>query len=358
MLDERNNVKPDRIPRGTSISGLCADCHKSGCPNSKQTSSCQNCHHVHTLIAPTKSSKVDEILQKEAEREQRYAALMREGEQEIRAGHWELARRAFRGALEQIPGDWRAAGKLAICQRALQTEFPGFEIVNATRDQRTGLPREVRIADLGIIMMVVPGGDFEMGSDRFANASLMHTVKVGPFYLGKYELTQAQWKAVMGFNPSAHQGHDFLEPDQFPVDQVSWEDCQILIRKLNERVPGGGFRLPTEAEWEFAAQGGEEYRGTEMSSPRPIRNGKPNRLGLVDMLGNVSEWCSSHCRPYPYSASDGREAADARGYRVLRGGSYADGLIWMHPSARHCDRPDHRFAWNGVRLARAIPTVR
>jgi len=141
------------------------------------------------------------------------------------------------------------------------------------------------------------------------------------FYLGKYELTQAQWEALLGVNASAHQGTAFPESDQFPVDQVSWEDCQILIKKLNESFPGGGFRLPTEVEWEFAARGGEEYRSAEAKAPRPVRNGKPNRLGLVDMLGNVREWCSSLYRPYPYSASDGREVAGAPGYRVLRGGS-------------------------------------
>jgi len=213
----------------------------------------------------------------------------------------------------------------------------------------------VSVAGLGIAMILAPGGEFEMGSDLFPNAVPAHTIKVKPFYLGKFELTQVEWRAVMGSNPSYQQGASFPDADRMPVEQVSWQDCQAFVRKLNERVPGGGFRLPTEAEWEYAAQAPEQYHHTESAAPKAVGKGKPNRFGFYDMLGNVSEWCSSLYRPYPYSARDGREDPGAPGLRVLRGGGFADLERWVDSSARHSDRSDRRLRWNGFRLARNIP---
>jgi len=100
----------------------------------------------------------------------------------------------------------------------------------------------------------------------------------------------------MGSNPSAHQGADVSNSDRMPVDRVSWEDCQTFLKKLNERVASRGFRLPTEAEWEYAARAGSgATENIDLPAPNPVGQGLPNQLGLFDLLGNVWEWCSSIC---------------------------------------------------------------
>jgi formylglycine-generating enzyme required for sulfatase activity len=147
---------------------------------------------------------------------------------------------------------------------------------------------------------------------------------------------------------------------------VSWEDAQAFLRKLNERVPGGGFRLPTEAEWEFAARAGLEadasleavaWHGDARrdAAPRSAGSKKPNRFGLHDMQGNVWEWCSSVMQPYPYDAGDGREAPTANRLRVLRGGGFSDTPDLLDPALRHSERPGRRLRMNGFRLARSVP---
>ena len=357
VTDERNNIKPEHIPHGAAVAGLCAGCHKSGCPKTQQTVSCQNCHHSHALVNPkTPAVARDPHFEEISARWARFSNLMQQGEEQVKAENWRAAYTAYRQALEQRPGDRYATERMRMCQRRMNPSFPGFEIVGKEFDPQSGLPRQVRVARLGIPMVLVPGGEFEMGSERLAAAKPLHTVRVEPFYLAQYELTQAEWKSLMGSNPSAHQGSMYPESDRMPVEQVSWEDCQSLLRKLNEGVPGAGFRLPTEAEWEYAARtGGGTGEGAPWSAPRPVGEGQPNKLGLFDMWGNVWEWSSSLYRPYPYVASDGREDADAPGLRVLRGGGYAEWAAWLDPGARHSERPNRRLRSNGMRLARSIP---
>lgn len=214
----------------------------------------------------------------------------------------------------------------------------------------------------GIVMVLVPGGEADIGSERLADARPVHTVRIEPFYLGKFEITQAEWVALMGDNPSAHQ-----QSGRLPVELVSWEDAQAFLANLNERVPGGGFRLPTEAEWEFAARAGVPPSGAELArvawfeapdsdfAPKVAGSGQPNKLGLFDMQGNVWEWCSSLAAPYPYNAWDGRESLTAAGLRVLRGGGYADQADLLDPALRHGERPNRRLRWNGLRIARSAP---
>jgi formylglycine-generating enzyme required for sulfatase activity len=150
---------------------------------------------------------------------------------------------------------------------------------------------------------------------------------------------------------------------------------------LNERASGGGFRLPTEAEWEYACRAGGEgpdrkqrdqfawFRenslrrtsGEQTSTkpdawaPQPVGTKKPNRWGLYDMQGNVSEWCSSLYQPYLYDARDGRESPNKPGPRVLRGGHFADSAESLSPTLRHSERTQRRLRWNGLRLARTVP---
>jgi formylglycine-generating enzyme required for sulfatase activity len=357
VIDERNNVKPDEIPRRAAVARLCLSCHEDGCLKSKETGSCQKCHHVHALLDPRTPPAIrDERLEQLEVRWQRYSQLIKDGEQQVKAQQWEAARTAFQGALKEKPRDAAAATRLKMCERRMKPGMAGFEIIGTAFDDVTGLPCEVRIVGLGIPMQLVPGGECDLGSDHFANTKPAHQVRVEPFYLARHELTQDEWRAILGSNPSAHQGTNFPNSGRWPVEQVSWEDAQALVRALNDRVAVGGFRLPTEAEWEYTARaGGESGEAFELTEPRAVEQGTPNRLGLFDMAGNVREWCSSRLVPYPYSATDGREATSESGLRVLRGGAFIEPHEWYEPAARHGERPNRRLPSNGLRLARSIP---
>ena len=159
-----------------------------------------------------------------------------------------------------------------------------------------------------------------------------HRVSLSSFYIGKYEVTQALWKAVMGSNPSNWKG------DNLPVENVSWNDCQTFLRKLNA-MTGKNFRLPTEAEWEFAARGGNRSRGYQYSGSNVLsyvawyddNSGSkthnvgtkaPNELGIYDMSGNVREWCQDWKGSYSSSAQTNPKGPSSGSFRVLRGGSW------------------------------------
>jgi formylglycine-generating enzyme required for sulfatase activity len=375
VVNERNEVKPDRVPHGAAIAGLCSTCHASGCPKTAKTASCETCHQVHALVDPNKTPNRNEELMKLVARWDQFQGKMKEGSDLAERSNWSAAQRDFRAALELMPGNPQATAKLELCERRLHPAVPGFDVVGNGFDAESGLPKEVKISALGVPMLLVPAGQCDIGSDTLANAQPVNTVRVGAFYLGKYEFTQAQWKALMGSNPSLHQG------DNLPVEGVSWLACQTLIRKLNERVPGGGFRLPTEAEWEYACRAGSNpppadelarfawfrLNSVQVSgatpalveidafAPRPVGTKEPNAWGLYDMYGNVWEWCSSLFKPYPYDAADGRESLTAEGLRVLRGGGFADYAEELDPAVRHGERPGREHRWNGLRLARSAP---
>jgi formylglycine-generating enzyme required for sulfatase activity len=365
VIDERNNIKPEHVAQGAAIAGMCANCHAAGCPKTKQKAECQNCHHFHALVDPNKPPVVrDEGLEKRTVLLARYDARMREGESHYRAGAWERAREAFRAALQARPGDARAALRLTASERRLRGSLPGFELVTQAFDEAAGLPREVRVAGIGTPMVLVPGGEFEMGSEKFPATAPVHTVRVEPFYLARFEVTRGDWCAVMGGDANACNETSA----RMPLTGVSWQDAQTFVQKLNERVPGGGFRLPTEAEWELAARGSGSsapdlaeiaFYGDfgRDAGPKPVGSRKPNRLGIFDLQGNVWEWCSSLHKPYPYDPLDGREAVDASGLRVLRGGSYSDTAGLLDAAFRHGLPADRRLRWNGFRLARSIPEI-
>ena len=384
VLDERNNVKPDRIPRSpAAVTALCVTCHAAGCPKSKETANCENCHHMHALLNPNASKAVqDEQLSKLTAKWEARTRYVAEGEKLVLQSAWKPAAEAFRHALEQYPEDRRAADRLRMCERRLKPELPGFEIAGSDFDSATGLPRQVKVAGSEVAMVLAPGGHFDMGSDALEYARPVHTVWVEPFYLGKFEVTGAQWMAVMGTNPSKSAGRPGAE--SLPVEQVSWKDCQEFVRRLNAKVPGGGFRLPTEAEWEYAARAGSsgapsseelkrrawfrensaspkargQYQEIDAYAPRATGLGQPNAWGFHDMLGNVWEWCSSALRPYPFDARDGRESLSEAGLRVVRGGGFADAAETLDPAVRHGERSDGHYRWNGLRLARSVPDSR
>ena len=396
VANERNEIKPDRVPRGKQIAGLCMTCHDAGCPETLKVASCNDCHHVHALLNPNVEAEgvraeQDDQLRKVLERLAHYRTDFDAGEKLVAAGRWKAAESAFQRALALRPGDAAARRRLRLIRRRLDPTVPGFRSVTDRFDPDNGLPVEVRVEALDLAMRLVPAGEFDMGDDRTPNARPVHTVAVKAFYLGTYEVTQSQWEQVTGAKPSQHQGQRYPGAPRMPVERVSWNDCQQLLEKLNKLVPGGGFRLPTEAEWEYAARAGSPlidtspyalrrrawYRetslvegvepgarnGIEDFSPRPVGAARPNAWGFFDMQGNVWEWCSSLYRPYVYDASDGREELGvlknrepgASGLRVLRGGGYADSAQMLVPTLRYGDRPTHAFRWVGLRLARDVP---
>ena len=187
-------------------------------------------------------------------------------------------------------------------------------------------------------MVYVEGGTFDMGatteqgSDADSDEYPVHSVTLSGYYIGMYEVTQELWEAVMGSNPSWFKGA------QNPVERVSWNDCQNFIKKLNS-LTGRTFRLPTEAEWEYAARGGNQsrhykysgsgnignvawYYDNSGSSTHAVGTKSPNELGIYDMSGNVYEWCSDWYGGYSAGAQTNPQGPSAGSGRVLRGGSW------------------------------------
>ena len=209
-------------------------------------------------------------------------------------------------------------------------------------------------------MIRVQGGTYQMGAsadddEAYDNEKPRHIETVGNFMIGKTPVTQALWQAVMGSNPSYFTGDM-----QRPVEKVSWDDCQTFIRKLNQ-LTGENFRLPTEAEWEYAARGGNRSKGYKYSggndaeavawyddnsdgTTHRVKTKQPNELGIYDMSGNVWEWCQDKwCDDYesPRNSTD----------RVLRGGSWDFSARGVRVSIRSGSYPDYRYNLSGLRLA-------
>jgi formylglycine-generating enzyme required for sulfatase activity len=219
-------------------------------------------------------------------------------------------------------------------------------------------------------MVFVKGGCYQMGCGSWtdycsADEKPVHEVCVKDFYIAAREVMQEEWVTLMGNNPSA-----FTECDVCPVENVSWNDVQKYIRKLNEKT-GRNYRLPTEAEWEYAARSGgkeEKYAGTSSNSdigayayykknsggkPRSVGMKRPNGLGIYDMTGNVWEWLDDRYDKKFYSVSPRMNPpGPARGtYRVLRGGSWDRQPESIRASKRAKDHPDTRRNYYGFRCA-------
>ena len=216
-------------------------------------------------------------------------------------------------------------------------------------------------------MVKIKGGTFRMGatseqSNYDNDEKPVHSVTLSDYYMGETEVTQELWEAVMGSNPSR-----FMGDNQRPVERVSWDDCQEFIKKLNQ-LTGKEFRLPTEAEWEYAARGGKYSRGYKYSGSNnsdevawygtnsgdkthPVATKKANELGLYDMSGNVLEWCNDWYGDY-HSNSQTNPTGPSQGeYRVLRGGSWDFNDGGVRVSDRLNFTPDFRFIYYGLRLA-------
>ena len=217
---------------------------------------------------------------------------------------------------------------------------------------------------VSFVMVSIPGGTFQMGSedsDADSDEKPVHQVTLSDFSIGQTEVTQELWEAVMGSNPSNFKGA------KRPVEMVSWNDCQTFITKLNE-LTGKKFRLPTEAEWEFAARGGSnslgyKYAGSNSiddvawytvnsgSTTHEVATKLPNELGLYDMSGNVWEWCQDWYGSYGSSNQTNPTGATSGSRRVLRGGSWRSNVWGCRVAIRGYSTPTVTDISLGLRLA-------
>lgn len=216
-------------------------------------------------------------------------------------------------------------------------------------------------------MICVEGGTFSMGATEemqysYSDEKPVHPVTLPTYYIGETEVTWALWKAVMEESSSFH-----IEGDSYPAGGVSWYDCQIFIKKLNQ-LTGRIFSLPTEAQWEYAARGGKKSRHTQYSGSNniddvawyhgnceskihPVGQKLPNELGLYDMTGNVWEWCFDWKGSYRSDSQIDPTGPDRGDSRVCRGGSWDDDICCCHSSSRLGYTPSNRRHNVGFRLA-------
>jgi formylglycine-generating enzyme required for sulfatase activity len=288
--------------------------------------------------------------------------------------YWETIRNSkdaqdFKDYLQAYPNGVHAAiAGLKIKQlEAAKTTTPAN--TGPANSSSTSLPH-TRTNQAGIEFVLIPPGSFMMGSTNgSSDEKPVHQVTISqPFYIGRYEVTQAQWQAVMGNNPSSFKDCG----GNCPVEQVSWDDAQNFINKLNESNDGFKYRLPTEAEWEYACRAGTTgdyagnlddmawYEDNSGKHTHPAGQKQANAFGLYDMHGNVWEWCRDWYDANYYASSP---ATDPQGpgsgqYRVLRGGSW--GKIGLEPNLRSAYRnrntPDSRVSQFGFRVVAVVRT--
>ena len=268
--------------------------------------------------------------------------------------------------------------KLKISILALIVIFACTEIAakKTTGKRRTGTKRTTiqtsptvsfTVEGVTFEMVRVEGGTFTMGATREQGSDVesrekpTHQVTLSSYYIGKTEVTLELWEAVMGLNPN------FFEGTNLPVESVSWNYCQTFVTKLNE-LTGKNFRLPTEAEWEFACRGGNNSRGYKYSGSNyidnvawydgnsggethPVATKSSNELGIYDMSGNVWEWCSDRYAGYSRGAQTTPQGPYDGSYRVVRGGSCDYYARCCRSSHRGNGNPARRDRDHGLRLA-------
>lgn len=220
-------------------------------------------------------------------------------------------------------------------------------------------------------LVLVKGGCFQRGDvfrDARSDEKPVHEVCLNDFYIGRYEITQWQWEEVMDYNPAFYK-----RGDNYPVETVSWDDVQKFIEKLSQKT-GKKYRLPTEAEWEYAARSGgkkEIWSGTNNEpvlgefawyddnadrTTHPVGEKKSNGLGLYDMSGNVWEWVADWYDEnyYKERVKDSPQGPSEGEYRVLRGGSWHDGKNRMRTTERRRGNPKYRSPYLGFRIALSL----
>jgi formylglycine-generating enzyme required for sulfatase activity len=373
--------------------------------------------------------------------EQQLEALVSVSERDLQAGRFDVAIAGLTAVLAQRPGDARASrlllqakvGQLLVIvqandnpdnaaaalqalgqlleldpdhaeARALKRKIAGYEYlldstspagVSAAQVRRTQeawarrlsrtVVETVEIAGgVKMTFVLVPPGKFRMGSppdeeDRFPDERLHEVTLTEPFYLGRTEVTQAQYEALTGMNPSKFKGADK------PVEQVSWEEAQDYAAQFTKKCNDQHmYRLPSEAEWEYACRGGRPTsqpfgigdgrslssgqanfngvpyggadKGPDLRSTCPVASYPPNAIGLFDMHGNVFEWCADRSGPYPQGAVTNPTGPAEGRWPVIRGGSWDHDAARCRAAVRRWNEPTHRDANLGFRLARSIPS--
>ena len=237
-----------------------------------------------------------------------------------------------------------------LCSLVLFFNFAGAQVINPE-------------------MMFVQGGKFKMGSNLGGEDERpVHVVVLDDFYIGKYEVTQAEWKLIMDQDTNKCYFEGCAE---CPVERVSWYNVLEFIEKLNQKT-GMKFRLPTEAEWEYAAGGGSLSRGFKYSGSNsessvawkdgnaktmthPVGRKRPNELNLFDMSGNVFEWCSDWYSPdwYAVSPKNNPTGPGTGTFRVIRGGSWFFDKTGLRVTDRESANPSFRYGYVGFRLCRS-----
>jgi len=218
--------------------------------------------------------------------------------------------------------------------------------------------------------ILIPDGSFRMGSDKYqGDEKPVHNVTIiKPFHIGKYEVTQEQWENVMGNNPSRFRGA------KNPVNNVSWDDCQKFTAKLNDKMRGQTFRLPSEAEWEYACRAGSRtdycygdateklgdyawFKDNNEKKAHPVGQKKPNAWGLYDMHGNVLEWCQdAYHSTYKGAPTGGRAWLAGESQRIVRGGSLYQNATEVRSSTRRQYKPAIQDGSIGLRVVAEVRT--
>ena len=262
----------------------------------------------------------------------------------------------------------RRAAKLAPALTKGISSIDNSEVssVGVAVSARDIAPPRTMMNRLNMEFVWIPPGSFVMGSEnKYLNEQPSHRVTINSgFYLGKYQVTQAQWQKVMGNNPSHFKG------DDLPVESVSYNDAYTFIAKLNAQHDGYTYRLPTEAEWEYAARAGTTghyagdldgmawYGSNSGKRTHPVGGKQPNAFGLYDMHGNVWEWIEDWYQgSYADAPTDGsaRLRVEEQTYRVLRGGSWENYPETCRSGSRGKNVPEFRGSLVGFRLV-AVPT--
>ena len=330
-------------------------------------------HHLRNHLTNPNPAKIQSELELEADETAGYLMYM------LGAPNLRIAQQALHGSEVPVNGSVThppRAQRLAAFRTGwenAETKFPRSPVVQPPTDKVDEPLRDANAPSMYTDPLVgtfvlVRSGHFNMGctdeqQDCAGKEKPVRRVGVDSYYIGQYEVTQAQWRAVMGDNPSL-----FVGCEQCPVEQVSWEDVQEFLRRLNERTRQN-YRLPTEAEWEFAARGGREGRGYQYagsneaeavawhavnagSMTHAVGQKMPNELRLYDMSGNVWEWCQDWFGNYPSVGENNPPGAAKGAARISRGGSWNFDSRFCRVARRSNLVPTERYSDLGFRLAR------